>query len=76
MGKKKHHLTKQEEFDLMKIVFDKFLLLSVLLMALGVYLITSAASSFSIGFSVLGGGAIVMILFGILAVRAFNFLEH
>lgn len=76
MAKIKKHLTKSEEFDIMKIVLDKFLLLSVLIMALGLYLIVTAVGDFAFGFSVLGVGAIIMIIFAMILVKEFNFLQH
>ena len=57
-------------------VFDKFLLLGVIIMAMGIWIIVSQAESFALGFSVLGVGAILMIVFAILAVREFNFMQH
>lgn len=76
MAKIKKHLTKSEEFDIMKIVLDKFLLLSVLIMALGLYMIVSSVQDFAFGFSVLGVGAIIMVIFAMILVKEFNFLQH
>lgn len=76
MAKKKRHLTKAEEFDIMKIVLDKFLLLGVFIMALGMYLIVMGMDNFAFGFAVLGTGAIVMIIFAMILVREYNFLEN
>ena len=76
MVKKKRHLTKAEEFDIMKIVLDKFLLLGVFIMALGLYLIVTQVQDFAFGFAVLGTGAIVMIIFAMILVREYNFMEN
>ncbi|MCA9478197.1 MAG: hypothetical protein KC535_03570 [Nanoarchaeota archaeon] len=75
MAKQKRHLTKAEEFDIMKIVLDKFLLLGVIILSMGLYMIVSA-SSVTYGFIVLATGAIVMIIFALILVREYNFLEH
>ena len=75
MAKQKRHLTKSEEFDIMKIVLDKFLLMGVLILSMGLYLIVSAAS-ISYGFIVLAAGAFVMIIFAMILVKEYNFLEH
>lgn len=75
MAKQKRHLTKAEEFDIMKIVLDKFLLLGVLIIALGLYMIVTAAS-ISFGFVVLATGAVLMIIFAVILVKEYNFLEH
>ncbi len=76
MAKQKKHLTKSEEFDIMKIVLDKFLLLGVFIMALGIYLIVTAVNSFVMGFAVLGVGALILIIFAMILVREFNFIEN
>lgn len=75
MTKQKRHLTKAEEFDIMKLVLDKFLLLGVLILAMGLYLIVSAAS-IAYGFVVLATGAFVMIIFAMILVKEYNFLEN
>ena len=75
-AKQKRHLTKAEEFDIMKIVLDKFLLLGVFIMALGIYMIVTAVESFSMGFTVLGVGAVVLIIFAMILVKEYNFLEN
>lgn len=76
MAKIKKHLTKSEEFEIMKVVLDKFLLLGVFIMALGLYLIVTSADSFAFGFTVLGVGAIIMIIFAMILVREFNFIQR
>ena len=48
----------------------------VIIMAMGIWLIVSEPETFALGFSVLGVGAILMIVFAILAVREFNFMQH
>ena len=74
--KEKKHLTKEEEFDILKIVLDKFLLLGVFIMALGIYTIVSSIEDFALGFVVLGTGAIVLIVFAMILVKEYRFLEH
>jgi len=76
MAKKKKHLTVEQEFQIMKIVFDKFLLLSVLIIAMGLFLIISSSANFLLSFSVLLTGAVLMIIFAIIMVREFNFLQN
>lgn len=76
MAKIKRHLTKNEEFEIMKVVLDKFLLLGVFIMALGMYMIVASSETFAFGFTVLGVGAIIMILFAMILVREFNFMQH
>ena len=76
MAKQKRHLTKSEEFDIMKIVLDKFLLLGVFIMALGIYMIVTAVETFTMGFTVLGVGAVILIIFAMILVREYNFMEQ
>ena len=76
MASSKRHLTKGEEFEILKIVLDKFLLLGVFIMALGIYLIISSVESFSLGFAVLGVGALIMVFFAMILVKEYRFLEH
>lgn len=76
MAKKKKHLTVDQEFQLMKIVLDKFLLLGVFIIALGLYLIITSAQNFVMSFSVLITGAILLIIFSIILVREYNFLQN
>jgi len=71
----KKHMTKQEEFDIMKLVLDKFLWLGIIIMALGFYTIISRVQNFWYGFWVLVAGAIILILFSMLLVREYNFIK-
>jgi len=76
MAKKKKHLTVDQEFQLMKVVLDKFLLLGVFIIALGLYLIITSAQNFVLSFSVLSTGAVLLIIFSIILVREYNFLQN
>lgn len=58
----KKQLTRQEEFEIMKLVMDKFLWLGVGIMALGFYQLVSI-SDFWQGFSILITGAIILLIF-------------
>lgn len=72
----KRHLTHTQEFEIMKIVLDKFLLFGVFIMAIGVYLMVGTASSIAASFSVLGVGMIILMIFAIILVREYNFLKN
>ena len=76
MAKKKRNLTKAEEFDIMKIVFDKFLLLGVLVMMLGLVMITLGIQDFVYGFTVMVDGALELLVFAIILVKEYNFIEN
>ncbi|MFA5797506.1 MAG: hypothetical protein WC916_05750 [Candidatus Woesearchaeota archaeon] len=71
----KRHLTRQEEFDILKIVIDKFLLLGVFLLALGIYNIINSAQNFVLGLSVLIGGVILLVILSIVLVREYEFIK-
>lgn len=73
---RKRHLTHAQEFDIMKIVLDKFLLLGVFIMAIGIYLIVATTTNLASSFAVLGVGMLVMMIFAIILVREYNFLRH
>ena len=70
----KRHLTKTEEFDIMKIVLDKFLLLGVFLLGYGLWKIIESPD-FLIGLSILLSGVVIMVLFTILMVKEYEFIK-
>lgn len=71
----KKHLTRQEEFDILKIVIDKFLLLAIFFLGYGVFKIVESATDFAVGFSVLIGGVILLIVLVIIFVREYEFIK-
>ncbi|MFH1211453.1 MAG: hypothetical protein V1659_00825 [Candidatus Woesearchaeota archaeon] len=74
MGRKKH-LTKQEEFDIMKLVLDKFLWLGVIIMAFGFYRLLSFNTGFWYNFGILFAGVVVMVLFMIIIIKEYEFIK-
>lgn len=70
----KRMLTKSEEFEIMKVVLDKFLLLGIAIMFLGIYLIVNTTKTLFFSFSVFSVGAIVMLLFAWIIVKEFEML--
>ncbi len=74
MVNNKRHLTKDEEFQIMKLVMDKFLWLGVIILAFGFYkMITAANIWFSL--AIMAAGIIIMLLFSAILVREFNFMK-
>lgn len=71
----KKHLTRQEEFDVLKIVLEKFLLLSVFLLAYGLYKIMEVAGNMLIGLSIMLGGVILLIIFAAILVKEYEFIK-
>jgi hypothetical protein len=70
----KKHLTRSEEFDILKLVIDKFLLLSIFLLGYGLFKIVET-SEFLVGLSVLIGGVLLMIILTIILVREYEFIK-
>jgi hypothetical protein len=73
--KAKRHMTHEEEFEIMKLVLDKFLWLGVGIMALGFYKLVTLSADLTYGLLLLGAGAIILILFVIILVKEYNFLS-
>ncbi|HEY9702964.1 MAG TPA: hypothetical protein V6C58_10985 [Allocoleopsis sp.] len=71
----KKHLTRQEEFDILKIVLDKFLLLGVFLLAYGLYKVIESSSSMLLGLCVMFGGVILLIILAIILVKEYEFIK-
>ncbi len=68
--KKKKKLTVQQEFEIMKLVLDKFLWLGFILMIFG--LCQMFTSTFANGFLWIISGAVVLIIFMILIVKEYE----
>lgn len=73
MAKLKRRLTEQEEFDIMKLVLDKFLWLGIVIMGYGLYL--SLTDTLSTGIWYIIAGAVVLILFAWFIVKEFEFIR-
>ncbi|MFH1408696.1 MAG: hypothetical protein ABIH34_02210 [Nanoarchaeota archaeon] len=72
----KKRLTQQEEFEIMKLVLDKFLWLGFGVMAYGLFVMATAdVNPFSRGLSFIVGGALVLIIFMIIIVREYEVLK-
>jgi hypothetical protein len=75
-AKIKRHLTKEEEFEILKLVLDKFLWVGVIIMGLGVYrLLTVTNVSVGENLLVLFAGVVIMLLFSWLLIREYNFMK-
>ncbi len=73
MAKKKRRLTEHEEFEIMKLVLDKFLWVGIGLSVYGLYLLITQTEN--IGFYFLGAGVVLMLLFTWIIVREFEQLR-
>jgi len=70
----KKRLTRSEEFEIMKLVLDKFLWLGFGIMVYGLYTMTVLAD-FTKGLWFLVGGALVLVLFLILIVKEYEIVK-
>jgi hypothetical protein len=69
----KQRLTEQQEFEIMKLVLDKFLWIGFIVIGYGVYqMFTSSLAAGLIWFS---SGIILLILFVILIVKEFEIIK-
>ena len=69
----KKRLTQSQEFDIMKLVLDKFLWLGFGIMVFGVY--TLSLGNISDGILWLISGAVVLVIFMILIVKEFEIVK-
>jgi len=72
--KQKKHLTREEEFDILKLVLDKFLWIGVIVMVFGVYRLLTTTKVWENLF-VLAAGIVIMLLFSWLLVREYNVMK-
>lgn len=72
----KRIITKQEEFEILKLVLDKFLWLGVIIMAYGFYRIISLSENFWYGFSVLVAGALLLILLIWILIKEYDYTKR
>ncbi|MBW2979815.1 hypothetical protein KY360_00180 [Candidatus Woesearchaeota archaeon] len=73
MARMKKRLTAQQEFDIMKLVLDKFLLLGFIIMAYGLYQMFQ--TGILRGLTWIISGAIVLVLFMVLIVREYEIIK-
>lgn len=69
----KKRLTQHEEFEIMKIVLDKFMLFGIFIMALGV--ISLLKGNMVMASSLMVGGAGILILFIVLIVKEYEIIK-
>ena len=72
---RKRTLTAAEEFEIMKLVLDKFLWLGFGIMAFGLYNILSLADATN-GLYYILSGAVVLLVFMVLIVKEYEFIRY
>jgi hypothetical protein len=76
MAKGKKQLNQQQEFEIMKLVLDKFLWLGFIVMALGMYtFFVNGFDQLATSVSLLVAGAIVLLIFMILIVKEYEIVR-
>ncbi|MEA3514450.1 MAG: hypothetical protein U9R34_03170 [Nanoarchaeota archaeon] len=74
MTQSKRRMTQQQEFDIMKMIFDKFLWLGFIMIVFGIYNIMMDAVKNGIAWMVIG---IVMLgLFLVIIIKEFEIIKH
>ncbi|MEK6901818.1 MAG: hypothetical protein AABX37_05720 [Nanoarchaeota archaeon] len=71
---KKKRLSKEQEFDILKLVLDKFLWLGFIVMGWGMY-VTIRDTTFLPGLWYMLAGAVLLFLFLILIVREYEIIR-
>ena len=72
----KKRLTQAEEFEILKLVLDKFLWMGFGIMAYGFYiLLTGNTTSFVRGISFMFGGSVVLMLFMFLLLKEYEIIK-
>ena len=75
LRKVKRRMTPDQEFEIMRMVLDKFLWLGFVIMAFGLYLMIRSPELLYKGFTLIIAGGIVLILFTILIVKEFEIIK-
>jgi hypothetical protein len=71
----KKHLTKQEEFEIMKLVLDKFLWLGIFILGFGFWRMIASPESLGYSFLIVISGAILLIIFMVMIVREYEYMK-
>ncbi|MBS3113606.1 hypothetical protein J4448_00745 [Candidatus Woesearchaeota archaeon] len=73
MRKMKRRLSEQQEFEIMKLVLDKFLWLGFGIMAYGLYLMSNSATQ--LGLSWMIAGAVVLFIFTWIIIKEYEIIR-
>lgn len=73
MAKKKRKLTREEEFDILKLVLDKFLWVGVFILLYGFYYVVE--SSLQFGLWIVGAGALILVLFSGILIKEYEIVD-
>ncbi|MBN2423062.1 hypothetical protein JXB41_07600 [Candidatus Woesearchaeota archaeon] len=71
----KKRLTQHEEFEIMKLVLDKFLWLGFGIMAFGFYTLVTQQTDMIKSLSFLLGGAVILVIFMTLIIKEYEIVK-
>jgi hypothetical protein len=69
----KLHLSKEEEFEILKMVLDKFLWIGTITLMFGVYLLLSPSADVGLGLLITLIGATLLLMFTSIITKQFNY---
>jgi hypothetical protein len=72
---KRRSLSKKEEFEIMKLVIDKFLLFSVFILAFGFYRIVSNIGNLGYNILIMVAAIILLILFAVILEKEYEYIK-
>jgi membrane-bound ClpP family serine protease len=72
---KKRALSKSEEFDILKIVANNFMLFAIFILGLGFYRIISGLGNMGLNIIILISGIILLLLFIFLLVKEYEYIK-
>jgi membrane-bound ClpP family serine protease len=72
---KKRSLTLNQEFELMKIVIDKFLLFAVFVLSLGFYRLITGIGSSGFNLTIIISGVILLLVFIVLLMKEYDYIK-
>ena len=70
----KKRMTEQQEFEIMKLVLDKFLWIGIILMGIGIYFMFTKTIAEGIYFMITG--VVLMVLFAWIIVKEFEIIKR
>ena len=71
----KKRLSQQQEFEIMKLVLDKFLWFGFIIMVVGLFVMMRGAEAIGRGLFLMSLGALVLLIFTILLVKEYEIFK-
>lgn len=72
---KRRALSKNEEFDILKIVMNKFLLFAIFILGLGFYRLISGIGLFGYNIIIILAGVLLLVLFISLLIKEYEYIK-